>query len=514
LALSVHLLVMVRNILFFHSSIIDSSSSFENNGNPQLRNFHHPSNSSGGGKLSLLADKKQSNLEHDNVPSRSKKKPRFAYAISIAGCTGINEQHGNLQGQQANQGSSGSSNIISSWSSCTGYLWNTVVAAHILQVHNSTSDVILLVRMHGGTNNNNNNNNNNNPTTKNRLPPEQEDWLRKANVKVQYLPTIASVGDNYGTSTLEMFRALELTYYDRVYMMDGDVIPLCAAATDHHMQLSYDGLLEETVVYQGEAAPIRAFSTIFTPRRGEFERVMNLILAHRDRSKIFHPVRGWGHEMKNGEMWEGWGKSGHAWNFYGVALDQGLIYHWLKYMTRNWTEILFQTGEVLTWKDVTYNETYWKTANETNSRMGGAGHFPVATTVVNEKGVEEEHYVAIVDKFMPPWKSCGQYFGRSEPVPIVDMYHYGASSKPWMRTITTETIPKEFSSNNFEGSDVWLYYLGSANRSFGLNLPSVLLASNNKTMGNPSQFRKNDLMQLLHPSIRIPRPMKSEEITI
>ena len=229
---------------------------------------------------------------------------KFAYAYVIAGCT---------------------------LDSCTGYILNAIVASRIWKEHNATTaDIILMVRM-------------SNSIKEIRLAQEVENWLRKANIKLRYLPKVAV--DNFGTASIEKFRVLELIEYDRVLFLDGDRIPNPKTINNNndpnnHMgddifQQSYtnsDNNLEiaEYVGYSGRIAPITASIFMVTPKIGMFESVMDIIHKHRNTSTIFHEEDGWGHNIIS--LLEEHNETYHQkWNWYGVGVDQGIIYQWMKY---------------------------------------------------------------------------------------------------------------------------------------------------------------------------------------
>ena len=101
---------------------------------------------------------------------------RFAYAFIVGGCDET---------------------------SCKKYVLNALASVQALKHFNSTADVHFKVRMSANV-------------TDSRLPPDQEKWLTSAGVNLQYLPKLSV--DNLGTITLEKFRVLEMTDYDRVWI--------------------------------------------------------------------------------------------------------------------------------------------------------------------------------------------------------------------------------------------------------------------------------------------------------
>lgn len=157
-------------------------------------------------------------------------------------------------------------------SSCLGYLLNVLVAKMILDDHNYTSDVLVMICMKA------------NHTF---LP--QDEWLHRAGVKVQYLAPI--VHDNFALAQLDKFRVLTLLQYDRVLYMDADAIPLC--------NLEYlvrdenaTAILSDYVAMGQQASPATGSIFLVTPKHGEFERLMALVRS-RTLANAFDVVHGW-----------------------------------------------------------------------------------------------------------------------------------------------------------------------------------------------------------------------------
>jgi hypothetical protein len=366
---------------------------------------------------------------------------RFAVAYIIAGC---------------------------SRTSCMGYILNALAASQVLQYHNSTADVVFKVRMASRINDT-------------RLPVQQEEWLLKSGIKLAYLPKV--LADNFGTATMEKFRVLEMVEYDRVYFLDSDVLPLCNI--DYHLEASYNGRLQPYVGVQGGVAPINAGNFIVTPKRGLFKQVMDIVHRHQNTSKRFDRVTGWGHKLAEKDPWIGSKRRGLNWTMIGAQIDQGVLYHWMKYEMLNWSHWRKRGGEVHTWQEV---PSSWPSKN-----------------VSNVFEVSNDTFITLTKKFRPFRKGCGMLLGRSRIErfpPFIDSFHFAGPKKPWLQPINATLIPSSLNST-LGAQDVWRYWLGLANRTFRLELPPIM----NILAGSPlGEFNRSDYDQLLRPEIELPVP--------
>ena len=251
---------------------------------------------------------------------------KFAYSFVISGC------------DTATYGGS-----------CTAYVLNAIIAATVLRYHRSTSDIIIQVRMLSTTPHNS------------QLSPQLTKWLTAASIQIRYLPRVKN--ENFATATLEKFRVLELVDYDRVYFLDGDLIPL--TNIDYHMEMSYRDdcqTLQKFVGYQDIEGPINSGSMIVTPSPGLFEEVMNIVNKQRNSEiPFFDEQVGWGHTIQAGDEWRSWnGNRGKLWNYWGVHYDQGLQYHFFKYKLGSWTYLL-ENGRVENWEEISKDSVErWK----------------------------------------------------------------------------------------------------------------------------------------------------------
>jgi len=123
-----------------------------------------------------------------------------------------------------------------------GILFNAMVTSELLHRNsNSQSDVILMVQL-------------SKEAKIKKLSDVEEDWLRRANVIVKYIPLPDHGIQNFYTIQFEKFRVLQYyKEYSRIIFMDGDVMPNCNL--DYIFKLSEEGVLKENMVLAWRAEP-------------------------------------------------------------------------------------------------------------------------------------------------------------------------------------------------------------------------------------------------------------------
>ena len=441
---------------------------------------------------------------------------RFAYAFVVSGCT--------------------------ERSSCLGYILNVLVAARVLRDHHSVADVVLQIQMtsSGGSE---------------QLPTEHQAWLSRARVHLEYLPR-RSPTPNFGVATLHKFRVLNMIQYDRVLFLDADILLLCHLDYMFHESYNPKGMLQEHVAVAGakvsecvyvllernswqvrfhdgtkrpmavknylriclasslfpiitSQAPATASMFLVTPRRGEYERIVDLVRQHRARrshhnntttsATRFDINLGWGHRITPPDRWEAWNaprkSGGRQWNFYAASADQGLLYHWLRYLQLNYTQI--HADRVETWQDVTASVHLYKNNNNT-------------TTTVLIPVAGDKFLAKVAERPVRDLPACGDLRNsrgdaRTSVAPWLDHYHFAGRKKPWNQPIRSQDIPAQAvavsssSGSSHWARELWLYQLGRANQTWGLQLPSVIQANR----GNPLGYKSVD-QDLLHPDTVLP----------
>lgn len=379
----------------------------------------------------------------NDVPTSLSRKGRYAYAFVVAGCTPT---------------------------SCLGYILNALVTASVLHMGNSDSHIIFQVQVMREASNQTTVVRKNTP----RLHPLYESWLKKAEIRLDYIP--ASNTHNFGVATLHKFRVWNWWKdYDRILFLDADILLMCPM--DYMFQKSYDGWLQPNVAIAGAVAPATASIFLATPQVGVFAHIVNLVQQQRLKNLTkFDPVKGWGHTIHPDDPWESWGKRkrGTQWDFYAANSDQGLLYHWMKYEHGNYTHI--HADRVETWGTVDGEHA----SVDEKVFPGANGRFVKRLAVHN-----------ITDL-----RGCGDPMrhsrgGRTAYAPWLDHFHFAGKKKPWNQVIRSVDIPIGFDDwnevvsvkNKLWSRTIWLFHLGRANETFKLGLPSKIEANKGNPLG-------------------------------
>ena len=206
-----------------------------------------------------------------------------------------------------------------------GFVYNILVSARILQEEGSKADIVAYFQLSYKS-----------PATE--LPDEDTRLLAALGVQVLYIPK--SKLESFYDTVMNKFRIVSLTQYRRVLLMDGDVMPV--ANLDYLFELS-DGenaILKENVVVSGPLEPANGGFFILAPHRGEWDLMNQIIQAREEAAKDlpghkFDEIRGWGHAIIPPDKWVARNKHGTNWTFHFGFSDQGLLYHYTKYVKKS-----------------------------------------------------------------------------------------------------------------------------------------------------------------------------------
>ena len=284
--------------------------------------------------------------------------PRYAIAFFVGGC---DHQHPSYR----------------------SYLYNILVAVRILRNRCSKAEFIVFFQFSA-------------TSEASSLPEAETRWLREMNISIRYIPK--QLKDNFYRSQLEKFRILGLTQYSRVLFMDADVMPL--GNLDYLFYLSETGVLKSNVVFKGKYEP--ASGDFFILKPGNLEQ-LNGIIEKREQEALDSPFphfdkrRGWGHTIQPPDEWNAKFAQGKEWTFPAAFADQGLLYHWVKYVQKD-VSIIGGTG------------VSWNWGSEQNGTLRFEG--------VEASGLK---------KFSRPLK-CFDNLCRKGP-PRADFFHFGGFRK-------------------------------------------------------------------------------------
>ncbi len=208
-----------------------------------------------------------------------------------------------------------------------GIFYSILVNAHRLEVSGSQADIVVLVQMHV-------------KSKANVLHKTDLDRLRAyPNIVIHYLPKPVMPLSFYELQ-LQKFYILELTQYRRVMYVDADVMLLCNL--DYLFHLSERGILKDNIVMAGNNEPAVGHFMMLRPGAGEYKRLMDIVDERDNRilaspTKEFNVTLGWGHTIQSPDRWRARynRKSGSRWDFPAAYADQGLAYHWVKYVKQS-----------------------------------------------------------------------------------------------------------------------------------------------------------------------------------
>ncbi|KAL3926586.1 MAG: hypothetical protein SGARI_005556, partial [Bacillariaceae sp.] len=225
-----------------------------------------------------------------------------------------------------------------------GGLLGILAAAHSVRHHGSSSaDIVVMVQMSAGS--------------RQMTLPEPEEALLKYidNLYIHYLPRFKSTNlERFYSLVLEKFRILQLDHYSRVMFVDNDILPKCNL--DYLFELSEPkdddkDRLKSNVVLGYKDEPANAGLFTLQPNRSDFVRLQQIILQKEQRAlrqspNHWDPVEGWGHAIQPPDHWTSpMGVAGSNWTWFGAFADQGLLYHWTKYVQHDVSLIYGNTVE-------------------------------------------------------------------------------------------------------------------------------------------------------------------------
>ena len=339
----------------------------------------------------------------DNGASGSTGDGTFAYSFIVGGCNPRDGQY-------------------------LHYLYNILVATKILREHGSKADVVIFLQIA-------------HKAKIDQLPTEDTRLLDAMGIKYRYIPK--DPDESFYKLTLDKFRILTLTEYDRVLFMDGDVMP--RQNLDYLFELSMKGVFRENLVVAGHIEPANAGFFMLKPSPGDYELIQQLIHDKEVRgTELPYPhwdnVTGWGHVIEDPDYYEFvTGEKKQLWDFYCAFSDQGLLLHWVKYVKKSVTFVM---------RDWTENWVPFP-----NGTMHGGEGVVMLETM----------------KEYSPMLKCWfrQLFFKSCKPPHSDYMHFSGQKKPWL-----VGPPENLTETNMDhsGRNTWFYHLRELNSTLEMKL--------------------------------------------
>jgi hypothetical protein len=278
----------------------------------------------------------------------------------------------------------------------TGYLYNILIAARVLRKRGSQADIVVFIQIAYES-----------PDDK--LPAAHANMLQKMDVQIRYIAKSAT--ESFYEAQLEKFRILDMVEYRRVLFLDADVLPV--GNMDYLFELS-DGdnpILEENLVIAGPFEPANGGIFMLKPGVGEFEELNRIVRTREIRDKHlegrkFDPVEGWGHQIKSPDYWITTKIGARTnWTFNAAQADQGLLYHWVKYVKKSVS--LVRSNIVENWS------------------VDSNGTLRIAATHDN-LFVNVSHPINVFYHECLRWSHKGCY------APYRDWVHFTGKKKPWL----------------------------------------------------------------------------------
>jgi lipopolysaccharide biosynthesis glycosyltransferase len=340
-----------------------------------------------------------------------------------------------------------------------GIFYNILIAASILEQHQTQADIVVMVQMSANA-------------TSHRLTPREEQILTSlSNVRIYYLDIPPR--QSFYTMQMEKFRILEMTEYDRVFYLDGDVMPFCSMdylfelsttseSNRHHHSNSSEAdtkeshatnsskksstpLLKENIILAWRIEPAHGGAFMLAPHPGDFQMLQDII--HRQERKIlagqvFSKREGWGHVITPPDAWHSTrgqeGPNATDWAWHGDFADQGLLYFWTKYVKQDVSIVIGSSVE------------NW---SRNRSQLLHGSLSP---------------YGCVPNEYTKPYKYA--HSGFSSIVPYRDFKHFTGRAKPWLESGRINMSHTHQFEDVQTAQEYWMYLFRNVQKRFQLQV--------------------------------------------
>jgi hypothetical protein len=217
------------------------------------------------------------------------------------------------------------------------------------------------------------------------------------------------------------------------------------ANLDYLFTLSDAGVLKENVVVSGPREPANAGFFMLAPGPEELDTIDDIIqkreenamnhVENRLEGHKFNVVKGWGHQIEPPDEWVSRKERGTNWTFHFAFSDQGLLYHYVKYVKKS-VSIIGSGNRVENW--------------------GAAAN----GTVVLEETLDNPFRPYATKRRVTQYGACRKF--------MCDYIHFSGTAKPWLGK-----PPDDIASEQHKNSDakhVWWHTLYELNEEVGLYL--------------------------------------------
>ena len=397
----------------------------------------------------------ETTTHNNNNSNNNKKKKRFAYAFLLGGVVrydGDDDDNDDL-----NNNNNSSQTRTQSSSNPTyhrGGLYSIISAVYQLQKFDSDKDADFIVMIQMKPTSTNTKSSNQKLSTKETLV------LQRMNIQLQYIPMLRidepDLDCFYGLM-FEKFRILNWIQYEKVMYLDSDIYPTCnlnylfelpvqsttqSSTTqsgsnddddddnddnnyaDEEEDESSDNKIpfngwKQNLILAHMSVPASGGIFVLTPNHSDYLLLTKLIIDvqkynYSNRSYPYWDInRGWGHTIQYPDVWKkvtgsDGGGLNTKWDFYGSHTDQGLLYHYVKYIKGNESSIIIN--------DIVEQYDYYDYYYDSNN---------------NEEGGNSNK---IIKKYEYDLEDVFRSKKSRKNSPYSDFIHFTANEKPWYRS--------------------------------------------------------------------------------
>jgi hypothetical protein len=193
-----------------------------------------------------------------------------------------------------------------------GYLLHMAAVRYMLDETGSTMDFNILMRFKYGLN-----------AT---LPESQSIFFKKLRMNIEYLPQ--QEDDSWRSFMMEKFQILRYHEYSKILFVDADVLPLCN--WDHYFNMSEEGVISPNFVFAYNMEPAQGGFFLLSPEPGDWEKYLSI-------TGFINSTIGFGFPLA--QPAESLLSNYTEWDWHGASDDQGMLYHWVRYVKKNVTLI-------------------------------------------------------------------------------------------------------------------------------------------------------------------------------
>lgn len=334
-----------------------------------------------------------------------------------------------------------------------GFLYNILVSTYILRMEGSKADIVMLLHYK--------------ENVSTLLPDDELRILEQMKIIVQVLTDSRSYHLSHSNTDFEKvimlkFHVFNMTQYNRIMFLDSDVMPLCNI--DYIFDLSMvlpNPIIKPNLIFSGQEEPTNGGLWMIEPSCEDYDRIQRII--DRRFEKPFDPIIGWGHCIDDNDKWQNRDGmfSGTRWDFYCAHVDQGLLYHWMRYEKGTYSVVYPKPdGEDFSLKaDRTEAELQnWKDGKlESSTPITDFSKFSCLP-----RHLKKNKDLRYVNRM---WSKSGWYNFPFHS----DLIHYMAWSKPWNYKVPKQQFLQGRHTAR-QGKDYWFYVLKQLDQMYQMKI--------------------------------------------